>query len=174
VGLSWAGVPNASEYRVYQASNAFSQQFTLVRSLPQALGSFNTSTTVTGLTPGTTYFFSVRAVVNGTEQPVPVSSTATGGTIGGLPGPLAIQVASVTSNSVTLTWQPLPGAVSYRITQSLANSPVQSGTVLNSTSPNGATVIGLQPNSSYTFYVTARDAFGVEGPPSVIQATTSA
>jgi hypothetical protein len=174
VGLSWAGVPNASEYRVYQASNAFSQQFTLVRSLPQALGSFNTSTTVTGLTPGTTYFFSVRAVVNGTEQPVPVSSTATGGTIGGLPGPLAIQVASVTSNSVTLTWQPLPGAVSYRITQSLANSPVQSGTVLNSTSPNGATIIGLQPSSSYTFYVTARDAFGVEGPPSVIQATTSA
>ncbi len=173
-GLSWAPIPNASEYRIYQATNAYSQSFTLVKSLTQALGSFNTSTTITGLTPGMTYFFSVRAVVNGAEQPVPVSSTATGGAIGGIPGPLALQVAGVSSSSVTLTWQPLPGAVSFRVTQAVANSANITGSVVNTSSPTGATIVGLSPSTTYTFYVTARDSFGVEGPPSAIQATTTA
>jgi len=173
VGLSWAGVPNASEYRVYQATNAFSQNFTVVRSLPQSLGSFNTSTTITGLTPGSTYFFQVRAVVNGAEQPVPVSSTATGGTLGGIQGP-PIQVASVTSNSVVLSWPPIPGGVNFRVSQAVGNSTAFTGSAVVSTSPTGVTVIGLQPNTTYTFRVTTLDSFGVEGPPTVVQATTTA
>jgi hypothetical protein len=174
VGLAWRGTPNASEYRIYQATNAFSQQFTLVRSLTQTLGSFNTSTTITGLTPGMTYFFQVRAVVNGTEQPVPVSSTATGGDISGIPGPLNVQISSRTSNSVTLTWQPVPGAVNYRISQAMGNSTAFTGSTVTGTSPTGATVIGLQPNTTYTFRVTAIDSFGVEGPASIVTGATSA
>lgn len=173
VGLSWAGVPNASEYRIYQSTNAFSTAFTLVKTLTQTLGSLNTSTTITGLTPGATYFFSVRAVVNGIEQRIPASVTATGTTVGGPPPP-QVQVTGVTSTTVTLAWTPVPGAVQYRITQAVGNSSVFTGAVTSNIGPNGATVIGLQPSTTYTFRVSAIDSFGVEGPFAIVQATTSA
>ncbi len=174
VGLAWAGNPNASEYRIYQSTNAYSQSFTLVRSLPQSLGSLNTSTTITGLTPGQTYFFQVRAVVNGTEQPIPASTTATGGSISGIPGPINVQVASTSSNSVSLTWQPVPGAVNYRITQAIGTSTAFTGSTVVNSSPTGATVIGLQPSTMYTFRITALDSFGVEGPATIVTASTTA
>jgi hypothetical protein len=174
VGLSWAGVPNASEYRIYQANNAFSQAFTLVKTLTQTLGSLNTSTTISGLNPGTTYFFSVRAVVNGIEQRIPASATLTGGTIGGPPPPGGLRVASQTNNSVTLTWIPVPGAVNYRVFQSLGTTGAFGGAVTSVISPSGTTVSGLLPNTQYTFRVSAIDSFGVEGAYAVVTTTTPA
>jgi hypothetical protein len=174
VGLSWAGVPNASEYRIYQANNAFSAQFTLIRTLTQALGSLNTSTTITGLTPGQTYFFSVRALVNGIEQRIPASGTLTGGTIGGPPPPGQLRVASQTNTSVTLTWIPVPGAVNYRVFQAIGNTGAFGGAVTNTISPTGTTVTGLLPNTQYTFRVSAIDSFGMEGAHAVVVTTTPA
>ncbi len=174
VGLSWAPVPNASEYDVYQSNNPTGQGGTLVKTLPQSTGSLNISTTITGLTPGQTYFFSVRAIVNGTAQPVLLSGTVTGNTIGGPPGPIAVQVGSVTSNSVTLTWAPVPGAVRYRITQAVGTSTAFTGATVVNSSSTGATIIGLQPSTTYTFRISAIDSFGVEGPGVIVQATTTA
>jgi hypothetical protein len=172
VGLTWAGVPNASEYRIYQSNNAYSTSFTLVRTLTQTLGTLNTSTTISGLSPGQTYFFSVRAVVNGIEQRIPASGTPTGGTIGGPPPPANLRVASQTNSTVTLSWNPVPGAVNYRIYQSVGTSTAFGGAVTNAISPNGTTVTGLLPNTQYTFRVSAIDSFGVEGAYAVVVTTT--
>jgi hypothetical protein len=173
VGLSWAGVPNASEYRIYQSSNAFSNQFTLIRTLTQTLGTLNTSATITGLTPGTTYFFRVSAFVNGVEQPVPSSVTTSGVAIGGAPPP-QVQVGGQTSNSVTLTWLPVPGVSQYRVAVALGNSTAFQGAVLTGLTLGGATVTGLAPSTSYTFRITPVDSFGQEGPPAFVTATTTA
>jgi hypothetical protein len=166
-------VPNASEYRIYQSSNAFSTQFTLIRTLSQTLGSLNTSTTITGLIPGQTYFFRVAAVVNGVEQPVPSSVTTSGAAIGGPPPP-QVQVVGQTSSTVTLTWLPVPGVTSYRIAVAVGTSTVFQGAALSGVTLGGATVQGLAPSTQYTFRITPVDQFGQEGPPAIVTATTTA
>jgi hypothetical protein len=138
------------------------------------LGTLVTSTTITGLTPGQTYFFSVRAMVNGIEQRIPASGTATGGTVGGPPPPANLRVASQTSTSVTLQWNPVPGAVNYRVYQCVGTAGACGGAVTNFISPTGTTVSGLLPNTQYTFRVSAIDSFGVEGTHAVVVTTTPA
>lgn len=57
VTLNWAAQPGASSYAVYQGSAAGGEGATPVQS-----GLTSTSTTITGLTNGTTYYFTVKAV----------------------------------------------------------------------------------------------------------------
>jgi hypothetical protein len=94
--------------------------------------------------------------------PPPFPPQAPGGL---LPGPASVTPAAVTGTTVTLTWTPSPGAVSYRVLQGTAGGAFVPANVSNITQ-SSATVVGLIPMTMYQFQVVPVDAFGMTGQPS--------
>lgn len=122
--------------------------------------------TLTGLTPSTSYSYSVRAV-DGAGNQSANSNVVTFTTLAPQPdtespsAPSSLTASAITSSSVTLTWSASTdnvGVAGYRI---------YNGTALAGTT-NGLsyTVSGLQPETSYTFTVVAFDEAGNASPPS--------
>lgn len=133
---------------------------------------------VSGLTPGTLYSFSVRAV--DTTGLVGAASTINVQTPQSTPPspPGNLTVSGVTSTSATLTWTastpgsaPLSGYVIYRIDPA--------GEVAIRVTPNATTTTttftDLTPGTTYQMRVRARDTFNVlSGPSRTVTFTTRA
>jgi hypothetical protein len=176
VSLTWIPVPYATSYRIYQASAATPLNFTVVQTVQQSTGFITTSAaTVTGLTPGATLFFQVRAVdANGAETVVAASSGTTNFLSPGPPPPTGVAAACTTATTCTLTWTASPGALTYQVLVSRAGGPFVPGVVAGLTS-TGASVGGLLASTPYSFQVIAVDAFGFQSAPSTaVTATTTA
>lgn len=95
------------------------------------------------------------------------------------PGPTALAapanlVAAAGVASVSLTWDPVPGAVTYNVYQ--ASSPGGQGAtpVLSNLTANATTVTGLAPGATYYFIVRATNAAGVGAASNEAQATPQA
>ncbi len=141
-------------------------------------GSYLTSTTgtsytVTGLSPATSYSFYVTAydaagnesdhsnTVNVTTENTPDTQAPT--------APSNLTYSDVTSTSLNLAWDASTdnvGVDSYLI--------FQDGSQVGTTSNTYYTVSGLSPNTTYSFYVKAKDAAGnVSDASNTVSATTS-
>jgi hypothetical protein len=123
--------------------------------------------------PGETYQFQVRSVDSaGRETPVP------GASLLGLdpffpPANLAVGGAGATQ--VSLTWfpSPTPRVVAYRVYVAPAGSTSFAPATVTNLTQTSATVIGLVPNTSYAFQVTAIDVDDREsGPSNTVTAMT--
>lgn len=82
-----------------------------------------------------------------------------------LPGPVALiapaNQAALPGNSVTLQWQPVPGALYYRVRVSLAGGALFSPGSKDPAAPSSSlAVAGLQPGATYTWKVKALNAYG--------------
>lgn len=130
--------------------------------------------TLAGLTPSTSYSYSVRAVDAAGNQSAS-SNVVTFTTLPPQPdkeppaAPSSLTASAITSSSVTLTWNASMdniGVAGYRIYNGTALAGTTSG--LN------YTVSGLQPETSYTFTVVAFDAAGNVSPPSSALNVTTA
>ncbi|WP_433046989.1 fibronectin type III domain-containing protein [Dactylosporangium sp. CS-033363] len=116
-----------------------------------------TQCTITGLTNGTAYTFSVVAVGagnTGTSDPAATS----GSSVPGPPGPPTAVVATPGSGSATVTWvaPALTGAGVNRYT--VTASP--GGATCTATTGTSCTVTGLTGGTSYTFTVVANGLSG--------------
>jgi len=83
-------------------------------------------------------------------------------------GGIGLTLGSVTQTQAAFTWQPVPGAVNYKVAYRLSNAPY---TVSNTTCAasstscaTGVTLINLTPGSSYVVAVDAVDQYGNETP----------
>jgi predicted lipoprotein with Yx(FWY)xxD motif/plastocyanin len=153
--LAWVGSQGATTYRVLQATSG-AGPFS-----PSTVGAMTgTGTVVQGLNPTTTYFFQVVAL-DGQGNQSPPSNTATWTTTSlVLNAPAGLNVSAVTSTTATSNWLVVPSASSYRLSQSQnLNGPFTTSATMNLT-PNGATVTGLAPNTTYYFQVSALDSAG--------------
>lgn len=70
--------------------------------------------------------------------------------------PTNVQVISVSFNTVDLSWDPVPGAVGYRLYRSGVSQNV------GASNDTIAQVGGLEPNSTYTFWVAAQKSSSSE------------
>jgi fibronectin type 3 domain-containing protein len=132
-------------------------------------GLSGTSVSLTSLTPGKQYFFTVVAIDAGGSSMA--SAEASGTTIASPPTGLA---ASAGNASVTLSWTASAGATGYNVYEGTTSSgegttPVQSGV-----SGTSVTVSGLSNGKQYYFTVAAVDAGGVSARSSEASATPSA
>ncbi len=152
--LAWAGSTGATSYRVSQSLSAAGPF------APSAVGATTaTGTTVTGLSPTTTYFFQVVAL-DGMGNQSPPSNTATWTTTSAMAAPTSLNVSGMTATTVTSNWVAVPSATSYRVSQSQsASGPFTASSTMNVTA-TGATVTGLSPSTAYYFQVSALDATG--------------
>ncbi|MCX7921458.1 MAG: right-handed parallel beta-helix repeat-containing protein, partial [Clostridia bacterium] len=106
---------------------------------------YGTSYTVAGLTPNTSYSFTVKAkdeAGNVSEASNAVSVT----TLSGISAPASI-VAAPTTTTVKLTWGAVAGATSYDVEMD--------GAVLKNTSDTFYTFSGLTPNTQHSFRIRA-------------------
>ena len=134
IALSWTEVPGASYYRLYQNGSFLRRVYA-------------TSDTATDLTADTVYGFKVAAV-------------AASGTLGEysdhvfvrtkeeqIAAPQNLHASSVSSNSIVMAWDAVPGASYYRF--------YYNGSFLAKVYGTSYTKTGLSPNTVYGFKVAA-------------------
>lgn len=150
VAVSWAPVAGYQSYTIY-CSNSDS---------PIATLSVGSSFNVTGLSPNTTYSFSVVGSDGGGNQ-IGIGAQLRATTLSNFLGPSA--ASAVDAQSVKLDWS-YPAGPTFYIYASTGQAPaITSGNppTLNSpqyttSSSSGYTVQGLQPQTTYYFMVVAK------------------
>ena len=146
-----------TSYNVYYSTTAGTEQ----TSGQKISGVTNTTTTITGLTKGTTYYFVVTAVNSvGESAPSPEVSV-----IAGSPPPPTGVTATSGNAQVTINWSSVSCATSYNIYWATISgvSPQNGIQIASVTSPYLQT--GLTNGVAYYYVVTAVNSYG-EGAPS--------
>ncbi|MBI3580814.1 MAG: fibronectin type III domain-containing protein [Nitrospinae bacterium] len=164
VTLSWNLVNGATSYNVYYSTNpnvaptATSNQ---TGTLSQK-GLTNLSTTITGLTNGTLWYFVVTAVTtNGESAPsTTVSATPTSTSTGtsGSGAVTGVTATKVGTGQVLVSWGPVSGAISYNVYYDTTPNVNTSSPVVQNITGTSTTISGLASGVTYYFIVTVNTA----------------
>ncbi|MBL7885727.1 MAG: fibronectin type III domain-containing protein [Flavobacterium sp.] len=161
--LSWSGATDnvaVTGYNIYQGAVLIGT-------------TVSSPYTVTGLTPGTTYTFTVRAKDADGNLSVPsnavnVTTEAPDTTP---PSPPTLSASGTTSTSTVLSWSGATdnlGVTGYDVFQGAVN-------IGSTTTATTFTVTGLTPSTTYSFTVKAKDAAGnISSNSNVVNVTTDA
>jgi fibronectin type 3 domain-containing protein len=164
LNLAWTGSTGADSYSIFEGTSSGGEGTTAA-----VAGLSGTSASLTSLTPGKQYFFTVVALDAGGSSMA--SAEASGTTIASPPTGFA---ASPGNGSVSLSWAASAGATGYNVYQGTTSSgegttPVQSGV-----SGTSVSIGGLSNGKKYYFTVAAVDAGGVSAPSAEASATPAA
>jgi Fibronectin type III domain len=162
VTLGWAEVAGASSYNVYFSTTS---GLTTTSGTKVAAGISTNSYIHNGLQDGQQYFYLLTAVKGTTESSPSAQASATPAAPAAAGNPPQNLIAIPGASSVTLSWAPPVGAVSFRIYYS-QTTPVNNATATQVTGPaitgNSYTVSGLPTGTPLHFVVTAVNAAGAE------------
>ncbi len=133
------------------------------------------SATVTGLTGGTSYTFTVTATNSAGTSPASTPSSAVVPTgSGGLPQPTGVS-ATGGDGTVALSWQPVSGAEGYRIARCAGGDCTpQDPPVATVAAPTTTFTDSVTPGATYTYTVTAYAAGAVSPPSAAVTALAAA
>jgi RHS repeat-associated protein len=160
VTLSWSAAAGATSYKVKYGTTSGG-------SYPNVVVASGTTSTITGLTNGTTYYFIVTGV-NTVGESDPSSQVSSTPQSAPTPPAAPTGVAAVGGTSkATLTWSPSAGATSYTVRYGITSGSYPNSQ--NLTSP--AIVTGLTNGTKYYFVVVANNATGSSGNSSEVNAT---
>ncbi|MBO5811228.1 MAG: S8 family serine peptidase [Bacteroidales bacterium] len=138
IDLTWDNVKEAESYKVYQGTNLI------------ASGITDTKYTVENLDAETNYCFVVTAVNIVGESEDSESACAT--TLKAKPAPPVVTATADSESAITLTWEAVYGAESYKV--------YQEENVIASTKNTTYTISGLEAETNYCFTVTAVNETG--------------
>lgn len=139
--LSWAPRDNVENYRIRWATNAKRTDEAFLRVV-------GTSATLTDLSPGITYYFSVRAITPegaNLSQYSPTITVKTAGKASFKP-PTGLTVAKLTGTGLTLSWKSVAGAPNYRIKY---DATPWTASQYAATSKSSHQLTGLKPKTTY-------------------------
>ena len=149
IGLNWNAVAGATSYKIYSSTTS-GGPYTL-KAVQSA-----TSWPNNGLTPGTTYYYVVNAVVPGAGSSP--RSTEVSATTPAQPAATNVTATTASSSSIGLSWTAVTatgatGPTAYNVYSSTtAGGPYTSKAVLSTTTwPNN----GLTPGTTYYYVVKA-------------------
>ena len=115
IQIDWNAVPGAASYKIFQSSSLTDPFLFIGESL-------TVSFTVTGLMPQTTYYYSVSALTANGESEQSEIAIGTTPAIGVVLPPAGLRVVSADATTISLTWNVMTGAVSYKIYRSTSSS----------------------------------------------------
>lgn len=169
VTITWTASATAVSYRIYTSTGIFGySSLTLTSTVPAG----QTTVTLTGQSPGSAMYYQVRAV-DGSGTETVIASSAVGSP--SVTAPVGVAVTAKTSTTATLTWAAATGSglTGYTVYQSTTGAgpfTASATGALNALS-TGATVTGLTPNTTYTFYVVALITGGASVPSTTVATT---
>jgi subtilase family serine protease len=150
VTLTWDSAARASSYDIYAGAASGQEGKT-----PVQTAITGTSATLSGLSYGSTYYFTVTAV---SAYGSSTASSEAAATI--VPAPPTAVNASAAGSTITLSWSASSGATAYEVLQmtgadAATATPVKTGLTTTSTA-----ISGLAPGTDYSFAVVADNAAG--------------
>lgn len=149
VTMAWNTTPGATAYRLWYGVNAGGTKATM-----HEPGNV-TTTTITGLTPGTTHHIDISASdASGRSAYTPRLPVRTAPAM-----PRGFTVSAAGPTSLSLSWHASPGAASYRVWYGV-NADGTKATKHEAGSATTATIGGLTPGTTYHVDVSAADADG--------------
>jgi fibronectin type 3 domain-containing protein len=149
--LGWSATAGATSYNIYEGSSSGAETATAIAS-----GLTGTGYTVTALTPGKAYFFTMVAVDGGGKSAA--SNEATTTVLAAAPtGP----TATAGDGAVALAWTASAGAASYNVYQGSAAGSEGNSPTVSSITGTSTTISGLTNGQTYYFKVAAVDPGGV-------------
>ncbi len=160
VDVAWLAVPGAERYSVYRGA-------TQVGTVQATAGATNYVFHDSGLTPATSFSYSVKALDAAGAESSPASAQT--GTTTLLSATGSVGVARVDDTSLTVTWNRVSSAASYDVVRSGASTQTLHVADPGSGASVTTTDSGLAPNSSYSYVVTAKGAASLGGVPSSAQ-----
>ncbi len=128
----------------------------------QTFSSTNSSISLSGLQPNTTYNYQMASVCNGNENTLDNSTSFTTTAAPACTPPISITVNEVASNSAKVTWTPVVGVPSYTIKLMAANGMVSQVIGIGSSTK----LNNLMPNMGYAISVSSNCYGGQPGTPS--------
>jgi hypothetical protein len=162
--LSWTANAGSSLYRIF-----------LTKQGATAASVYSTSNTFYnfgGLTPNTTYTYSVASVCSGFVGASSTPATFTTSAASNCVAPAGFTASNVTAYGANFSWTAVQGVTLYRLSRVVSGSTVTP--VLASTSATTFTTTSLSPSTTYIYTISSVCA-GVTGPVSAaITVTTSA
>jgi fibronectin type 3 domain-containing protein len=167
LAVSWTAASGATSYQVYRDTSSTGSFSTEVYN--------NSSTNFTdgSLSASTTYYYKVQATNNAGSSAfsAPASGTTTSAAPSVPSTPTGIQVGTITSSSITLSWNTVSGANSYQVyTAASSSGPF---TTLAYSGPSAQpTIGGLQQGTQYWYEVQATNSMGSSALSSAFGATT--
>ncbi len=181
INLSWAD--NSTNETGFSIDCATDANFTLnlITSTVGASSGSSASASVTGLSPGTTYYFRVRATNSGGASANSNTASATTSAVVIQPpaAPTALTATAVSSGQINLFWTDnaanetgfsIDCATNATFTLNLITSTVG----VNSGSSASASITGLSPGTTYYLRVRATNGAGASANSNTANATTAA
>lgn len=155
--------PAATQYQILSGSKYVTSTGAL-STTPTWITLTGKKITVNSLTPNTTYSFTAKAR-NAAGVETTTSAAASGTTLVAPPGapPANLRSTGITQTGITLAWDAVVGATGYDI-------KVDGTDIFNVSNPYSHT--GLQPNSTHTYSVRAKNAGGTSVWSTVLTKTT--
>jgi len=165
VSLSWTASSGATSYNV-KRSNVSGGPYTTV-----ATGVTTTSSTDTGLTNGTTYYYVVTAINAAGESPTSNEVSAT--PICSIPAAPTGLAATPGDAQVSLSWNASSGAGSYNVKRSTTSGGPYT-TIASGVTSTSYTDPGLTNGTTYYYVVSASSACGESASSVEVSATPAA
>ncbi|MDR1220995.1 MAG: fibronectin type III domain-containing protein [Treponema sp.] len=176
ISVSWLTASGATSYRVYRSTSS-SGSYTQVGS-PST-----TAYTDTGLSASTTYYYKVSAYNSAGESSqssyasAKTSSSGGGSDSGGGGGttatkpsvPTGVKAAVQSSSSISVSWNSVSGATSYKIYRGVSSTWTPSETTAEGAS---YTFTGLDASTTYYFRITAINSAGESAQSTAVSAKT--
>jgi len=147
VSIVWNNVTGAASYNVYRSTTENGSYLKVnINTVAE------TSYTDTGLSPKSSYYYYVCAVSNGiegTKSTPPISVTTL------VAAPTGVNATAASAISITVTWNPVGGAISYKVYYTTGSAA--GNKILVNDSAIGTSFIhsGLQSGTNYYYFIVA-------------------
>ena len=164
ISVSWSTSTDTTSPVTYRLERAVVSSGGAVGAFSQVYSGPNTSFSNTGLTSGATYQFRVRAcdAVSPTPNCTALSTVKSGTTLSLPVAPTGVSVGSPTTSSLTVSWNTVAGATSYKVYRMTSSGAVDATVpTLDVSAPNTTlNVTGLASGTTYYFAVSSFNSVG--------------